>query len=260
MAGPLLLPYPFPTGVGTQDAPGVEKITPSYLYEEYSDDDNLQAFVASQNELVQRFLDWFNTVDLPVYTSDTITGLLLDWVGAGLYGLPRPSIPTGHSTLLGVYGTLFYGEPPTAYGMLRRTPPPAFVRLSDDYYKRILTWQFFKGDGKYFTITWLKKRVMRFLIGMNGTAPNIDQTYQISVTFGPDRQANIVIFNTQRRFLTGPGVYGRGPAYGVGRPYGSAVSSNIPMTPFAAAATFAAAVNSGIVELPFQWSWTCTVI
>lgn len=258
--GPIILPYPFPVGIGLQDSPGIKTITPSYLYDEYSDDDDLQAFVASQNALTQQFLDWFNQVLLPIYTSDQITGLLLDWIGAGIWGLPRPSLPTGRAMFDGAYGTFWYGQPTIAYGQFQRRPPPAYQPTNDDYYKRILTWHVFKADGKYFTITWLKKRVMRFLIGVNGTSPNIDETYQISVTFGPNRQANIVIYNSMRRSVVGPGVYGRGRAYGMGPAYGIAPTSVVSLTPFAAAQTFKEALDSGAIELPFQWTWTCTIV
>jgi hypothetical protein len=255
-----LLPYPFPPGVGLPDSPGLKNIIPAYLYDEYSDDDDLQAFTTAQNELAQQFLDWFNTIDLPVYTSDTILGLLLDWVGAGLYGMPRPSLSAGSSKREGSYATFFYGQPRIAYGMLRKVGEPAAGPVSDDIYKRVLTWHFFKADGKYFIITWLKKRVMRFLIGVNGSAPNIDQTHQISVTFGPNRQANIVIYNSFRRSSTGPGVYGRARPYGRGPAYGLAPSSTQGLAPFSVAAIFKKALDQGVLELPFQWNWTCTVI
>ena len=255
-----LLPYPWPYGVGLPDSPGLKNVIPSFLYEEYSDDDDLQAFVDAQNALTQQFLDWFNVVQLPVYTSDQITGLLLDWVGAGLYGFPRPSILTGISRRLGPYGTTWYGQPPIAYGKTKVSALPTSEIVDDDIYKRILTWHFYKADGKYFAIKWLKKRVMRFLIGTDGTAPNIDQTYQISVTFGPNREANIVVYNSLRRSYSGPGVYGRGRAYGKGPSYGVAPTATQSLTPFPAAAAFKACFESGILEVPFQWTWNVVIV
>lgn len=254
--GGLKLPYPFPVGVGLPDSPGVKFVIPSYLYEEYSDDDDLQAFVRAYNETAQLYLNWFNQANIPDYTGPLIAGLLLDWVATGLYGLPRPSLPSGLSQNKGAYGTYFYGYP-IAYGQLKRIGPADYFATSDDVYKRILTWHFFKGDGKYFCITWLKKRVMRFLIGTNGTAPNIDQTYQVSVTFGPDRQANIIIYNGIRRFLSGTygtTTYGRGPAYGCAR------TSWRQLTPLTFAPIFKAAMDAGVLEIPFQWSWSVRVI
>ena len=41
--------------------------------------------------------------------------------------------------------------------------------VTDDVFKRILTWHFYKGDGKNFSVRWLKRRIWRFLQGANGT-------------------------------------------------------------------------------------------
>ena len=68
------------------------KTIPSYLYKEYDDDEALQAFVDAFNASAQDYVDWFNTIELPVYTSPTSSGDLLDWVAEGLYGIPRPSL------------------------------------------------------------------------------------------------------------------------------------------------------------------------
>jgi hypothetical protein len=249
------LTYPFPFGVGLPDSPGVTQTIPSYLYEHFSDDDDLQAFVAAYNALTQSYLNWFNSIGLPVYTGPMIASLLLDWVLTGLYGYPRPVLPSGLVSDKGAYGTFFYGFP-IAYGQLRRIGPDDYYATSDDVYKRCATWHFFKGDGKYFSITWLKKRVMRFLVGTDGTAPNIDQTYQVSVTFGPNSQANIRILNGIRRVVAGVygiGVYGRRPAYG-----GAETEWN-QLTPLTFAPVFKAAVASGALELPFQYTWSVTI-
>lgn len=197
----------------------LQNTIPSYLYTQYADDDDLQAFVASYNATQQAYLNTFNNINLPVYTQ--LSGPLLDWVGAGVYGYPRPSLP----------GTL-----PTAIGPLDTYAPDAVVPLattkttagttyatSDDIYQRLLTWHFYKGDGKAFSINWLKRRIMRFMIGANGAAPNIPQTYQINVTFGSGNVVNITI-----------------PTY--------------PAAPY-----LAAAIASGAAELPFQWQWAITV-
>lgn len=131
---------------------------PSYLYQEYSDDVDLQAFVSAYNQMTQQYVTWFNTIGLPIYTG--LSGPLLDWVCNGLYGYYRP----------------------TLQGQL----------VSDDIFQRCLTWQFYKGDGTTFSIEWLKRRVVRFLTGANGTDPGVQQEWQVSVTFGPP---NLVFIN-----------------------------------------------------------------
>jgi hypothetical protein len=54
-------------------------------------------------------------------------------------------------------------------------PVTQFYTLSDDAYQRIITWDFFKGDGKRFCMRWLKRRIMRFLVGVNGIDPQPSQ-------------------------------------------------------------------------------------
>ena len=44
--------------------------------------------------------------------------------------------------------------------------PDDIVVADDDTYRRCLTWHYQKGDGKYFNIRWLKRRVMRFERGL----------------------------------------------------------------------------------------------
>lgn len=105
-------------------------------------------------------MDWLNQVNLPIYTGPLIIGYFLDWVSRGLYGYERPS-----------------GMP-------------------DDILKRALTWHLYKGDDKYFDVRWLKRRVMRFLDGINGTDQGTSTTYNVSVTFGTGYTALIQAGNT----------------------------------------------------------------
>lgn len=167
----------------------LQNTIPSYLYTQYADDDDLQAFVASYNTITQKYINTFNQLNLPIYTG--LSGALLDWVGRGVYGYPRPTLPaTGASTIgpLNTYGPDFF----VPLNTQETTVATNFV-TTDDIYKRLLTWHFYKGDGKVFNIQWLKRRIKRFLIGTNGTAPFIDQTYEISVGFSPGNIVDIVI-------------------------------------------------------------------
>jgi len=155
-----------------------ETIIPSYLYQQYSDDSDLQAFVNSYNLLAQYYLNTFNQLDLPIYTNPMISGQLLDWVAQGIYGFARPSLsaPTAFSTL-GVYDTVPYDTIPYSYDV--KIGSNSYYTVTDDYYKRILTWNFYKGDGYQYTTTWLKNRIARFLFGVNGAPLQIDQTYNL---------------------------------------------------------------------------------
>lgn len=167
------------------------KIVPSYLYVQYADDDDLQATRRAFNQLAQALLDWFNETPLGVYTSDAITGDLLDWVAAGLYGMTRPSLVTGHKHAIGPFNTYVTNTRPFNYFLVVGDAPP--VDTTDDTFKRILTWAIWKGDGKTFSVRWLKRRIARFLTGTNGTAGQTDQTYNISVTFGAGNDVHIDI-------------------------------------------------------------------
>jgi len=153
-----------------------------YAYKQYQDDQDIAAFVGAYNTILQEYLDYFNALELPIYSG--LSGALLDWVGASFYGLPRPLIgnPSGAVYNAFKYNTQAYGS--GAVGPLLAT---------DDAYKRILTWLNFRGDGFYSTTDWVKRRVMRFILGVNGTAPDIDNTYPVSVQYGPDNLITITI-------------------------------------------------------------------
>lgn len=138
----------------------------SYLYQQYSDDEDLQAFVAVYNAATQTYIDWFNSVGLPFYPG--LTGDLLDWVAQGLYGLGRTSLESPPTGALGPPNSFVPNSlTPNAYSK----PTQTLYSVSDDLFQRILTWNFYKGDGKRFCIRWLKRRIMRFLLGTNGIDP-----------------------------------------------------------------------------------------
>lgn len=171
--------------------PALLKILPSYLYEEYHDDVDLQCLVQGQNAVAQAYMDWFNNLNLPIYTGPTIVGPLLDWVGEGLYGIKRPNIALSTTSGDGPYNTYVLNFLPfnSGSGAVSST----VFTVTDDIYKRIITWSFYKGDGKIFTTTWLKRRIMRFLGGLNGTDYGVDQTNQVSVKFTSKLTVTITI-------------------------------------------------------------------
>ena len=146
----------------------------SYLYEEYADDDDCQAFVDAYNEATQAYVTWFNSVSLPYYPG--LTGPLLDWVGRGLYGLARTQLASPATGAQGPLNTIPLNfatfTPSTGIALNQLIPSSTtYYQTSDDLYQRILTWHFYKGDGKRFCMRWLKRRIMRFLAWPNGVDP-----------------------------------------------------------------------------------------
>ena len=197
---------------------------PSYLFQEYADDADLQAFVSVFNTMAQEYVDWFNQVSLPVYTGPLLTGTLLDWVAAGLYGIERPTL--------------------------------AATAVSDDVFQRVISWHFFKADGKQFDVRWLKRRIMRFLAGRNGTDPGINQTYQISVRFAGAGVVDINVYTAIA--ITGPGaVYNSGAfnsfAY---NNMGLIIRQYVDTT---LAPILKQAIDAGVLELPFQNTYVVSV-
>jgi hypothetical protein len=168
---------------------------PAYLYQQYTDapfSEDIQAFFDAYNTFSQLNLDRINGLNLPVYTNPNINGDLLDWVAQGIYGIKRPTIPEGlTSSNLGVYNTIPYDTEP--YNQNVTSSATTFYTVNDDYFKRIITWNFYKGDGFFFNITWLKRRIIRFLNGVNGVAVPINNTYDVSIVpfFGVDFQISL---------------------------------------------------------------------
>jgi hypothetical protein len=144
----------------------LQQIIPSYLYWEYSDDENLQAFVDGYNSLSQGYLNWFTNTPLGLYTSPNITGPLLDWIGNGVYGIARPVLSTQTTTTRAGYNAFPYNTVP--YDYLQYSASGTAQLASDDIYKRLMTWNLYRGDGQMFTMGWLKNRVNRFINGAGG--------------------------------------------------------------------------------------------
>ena len=233
--------------------PMLTRLIPSYLYWEYRDDDDLQAFVAAFNQLAQGYVDWFNDINLPIYTGAQIFGALLDWVGQGVYGVSRPVLPSGFTRLLGPLNT--YMPNVLRPNESRLISPTTYYATTDDVYKRIITWQFYKGDGRVCDTVWLKRRIMRFLIGTDGTAPSIDNTYQISVTYA----GGVVTIN----ILAGIRRVVGGAIPNVARPNrvrpNQVTTTYTPFAPLALAPIFKAAVDAGVLSLPMQHSYVVNV-
>lgn len=229
-------------------------VIPSYLYKQYDDDEDMQAFVDSFNALAQLYVTWFATILLPVYSQGNVSGTLLDWVAAGLYGFLRPALPTGQKQRVGPYNTWMFNT--NMYNGGRLILPDELYETTDDIFRRILTWHLYKGDGKIFNIRWLKRRVMRFLTGTDGTGGETDQTYQVSVTFGANYEVNIN--------LRGVRVVGFGGALYNGGMFNTFAynSSSLTIIHYAISPlvpVFKSAVEAGVLELPFQYTFIVNV-
>lgn len=235
-------------------SPGITSIIPSYLYQEYADDDDLLALVQAYNIIGQYYLNWFNTIDLPIYTGPNVAGVLLDWVAEGLYGIYRPALPSGKAQLIGPFNTGRFDQ--LQFNERKLVGSSDYYATSDDTFRRIITWAFFKGDGKVFNIRWLKRRIMRFLLGANGVNVNVDQTYQVSVTFGIGNQVNITILNGIRA-ITGGALFnlcGFNTAA-----FGAIKTVFTPLAPLVEAPILKAAIEAGVCELPFQFSYVIAI-
>lgn len=160
--------------------PVVDKVIPSYPFVQYSDDEDAVAFFTSYNTLAQEYLDGFNILTLPYWPADIINGYLLDWIAEGIYGVRREKIQKIEGDVSkGSYNTIDYNTVP--YAKLKNYIPGSTEFLPDEYFKRIMTWNFYKGDGFQFSIPWFKRRIARFLHGPAGIDPIIDNTFDVSI-------------------------------------------------------------------------------
>lgn len=159
----------------------VDKIIPSYPFIQYGDDENVTAFFSAYNEMAQEYLSAFNALTLPYWPADIISGYLLDWIAQGIYGETREKVQTSSGGVAkGTYNSIEYNTIP--YAHMKNYTPGSSAYLSDEYFKRILTWNFYKGDGLQFSTSWLKRRVARFLHGKAGVDPILQDTFDVSVT------------------------------------------------------------------------------
>jgi hypothetical protein len=237
-------------------------VIPSYLYREYADDDALQAFVAAFNELTQGYVDWFVDTPLAVYTSPAIAGELLDWVAEGLYGMMRPALSSGLFLSKGPFGTYTFGSWP--FGQFKVLGPVNVAIATDDVFKRILTWNLYRGDGNVFSIRWLKRRVMRFLTGANGSAPNVDNTSPVSVSAGAGIISISLSLGTRK--VIGGALFGQLGYGGGGRVLKPPIALGMVLTvfvpgpsPLPLAPVLQEAIASGVLVLPFQYEFVVTI-
>ena len=150
----------------------------AYPYAQYNDDPNTNAFFTAYNQLAAGYLQWFQQNCLGIYTNKS--GALLDWIGANLYGLPRPILGSEKNTQAGAVASFPVASMPVA--AYRFTAYETATPLTDDQYQRYLTAWLFMGDGKQMSIPWLKARIARFLFGANGSDVGVEYQNQVSIT------------------------------------------------------------------------------
>lgn len=218
------------------------EILRAYLYQQYRDDDDLEGFVDAFNEIAQGYLDWFNDTPLPVYTSPAVSGQLLDWLAQGLYGIARPVIGVISTYSIGARNSFARNALPINGTQIFNSGTASAV--TDDVYKRVLTWWLYRGDGKQMSIEWIKRRVSRFLYGANGGDIAYPVATPPSVSFGTS-----VITGARNSFPRG-----ERPFNGSGTVTLSGFTITVPNTIIGQ--TFQALVQSGALTLPFQASFT----
>lgn len=153
----------------------VDRILPAYPFVQYNDDDNVVAFFQAYNQLAREYLTAFTKLNLGFWAGEIINGPLLDWIALGIYGTQRHIIvnlqyPNKDDEIdfksEGVYNTIEYDN--VAYNEFKNKAVATTQYMSDDFFRRILLWNFFKEDGFQFSIPWLKKRMGRFFKAFRG--------------------------------------------------------------------------------------------
>jgi hypothetical protein len=228
----------------------ITRTIPSYCYVQYNDDPDIVAFFSAYNEEGQQRLDDTNAYQLPVFLEQS--GSLLDWAATSIYGVVRPNLTSGGPRQVGPLNSFELNtEPLNAFAIVNSSR--AFL-ADDDTYKRIIQWNTYKGDGFQFTMRWLKRRIQRFISGT--LFP--DQTYQVSVRFtGPN--AVLISIATSLQRLVGGAFYNEQNFDALIPLSGIETVPLVPPTSTAFAAAFQAAVVSGALLLPFQYTFTVEI-
>lgn len=219
----------------------LDQISAAYLYEEYADDPDLQAFIAAYNAGQQTMQGWFWSNILAYWPG--LQGDILEWCGEGIYGLPKTSVATAASQALGPLNTEVLNS-----ATLNSFVPSAqtVYALSGDMYQRILTWHLYRGDGRNFSIRWLKRRIVRFLLGTNGLDPQpelpgftvgCENTQAISVAFSLVSGSNLCTVTINQTLLS----------------LLATIAPNV-------LSVFSAAFEGGSLELPLQYSYEVVLI
>ncbi|HGB1935574.1 TPA: hypothetical protein ACIUHN_000833 [Salmonella enterica subsp. diarizonae serovar 50:k:z35] len=232
----------------------LEDIIRSYLYTQYNDDDNIRAFVTAYNTMAKNIYDWMRSANLPIFVGGYNAGDQLRWIARGIYGVKPPVLESGRQLVIGAFNTCTFNTVP--FNTRRVINQSEQVVVSDDLFKRIMTWNFYKGDGFYFTIPWLKRRIMRFITGVNGVDVVNDQHWSISVLFSGGG-ASVSIINGFRK-LTDSSVYNAQTFNS--RAYNQKTSALIKSNEYEYASLFKQAFDSGLLHMPFYQPVSVTIV
>lgn len=232
----------------------LDDVIKSYLYTQYNDDENLQAFFSAYNEMAQNIYDWMKDANLPVFVGGYHVGDQLRWIARGIYGVKPPILISGKQQIFGPYNALTFNQLP--FNGRRVINQSEQVVASDDIFKRIMTWNFYKGDGFSFTIPWLKRRIMRFIVGADGVDVTNDQHWSISVLFSGDG-ASISIVKGYRK-LTNSAMF-NAQAFN-SRAFNQDSSVLSKENEYEFASLFKQAFDSGLLHMPFYQSVSVTIV
>lgn len=180
-----------PTSIVSPTMPVVFTI-PAYAYQQYADDPNVVAFFDAYNALAQQYTDWSNDVSLAVYTGPLVSGALLDWIGQGIYGVPRPVFST-LSTTFTANAVGEVGLTTMAVAAASTSSSGSAQTANDDYYKRVLTYLTYTGDGHYSNMMTWRKRIARFLYGFNGGDINPSLVQNVDIAAGSANAVTITL-------------------------------------------------------------------
>lgn len=223
----------------------ISELPPSYLYSQYRDDANMQAFRDSYNDLVLTYLQWFNDNPLAVYSQSTISGSLLDWVGRSIYQISRPVLSTTSTIFRDSLISLPLIARPLPDSVVYQTGGSQLV--SDDVYKRMLTWILYRGDGVNSSLSWLRRRVARFLYGSNGANCDPSDYLSVYIKYTPVTTHSLLVGSTNS------GMTNSSPTNAL---YSSTISqggnTTIAVPPTGMGPTFQKLFQEGVLPVPFQ--------
>ncbi|QHI95518.1 hypothetical protein GT348_03865 [Aristophania vespae] len=155
-------------------------IAPAYAYQQFTDDSNIVAFFDAFNQMATETLTWLAEHPFPLYIGSYLTGGFLDYCAYCLYGQFRYKISY---VQLQQYGGALNDQDINRIAIDEIIVQKNYLgtTINDDLFKRILTWNLYKGDGLSFTIPWLKRRIMRFLTGNEGQVWRFNSCQNVDV-------------------------------------------------------------------------------
>lgn len=159
----------------------------AYLYWQWRGDPYLKVFVDTYNELSDQYLDEIRNLNLPNFY--TKSGLWLDYVAKNIYGISRKQVLYAHNLIYRGLNTVTPNVvDPNAARIIKYSTAHT---MSDEEFKKVIQWNFYKGDGFCFSIPYLKRRIIRFL---NITCSNVIDINDISIQV-QDKKFKITILN-----------------------------------------------------------------